>query len=219
MTRPIYLRIKNLLYPLVRKLGGPQIWIRNTKMQNMYEGVFKSFRTGCLKEELQLVQLSATKCSFIAILWVSLMSFATMTLCVASQRVFVVVVVVVVDFVIDSVRKLLNIASYCILTSLHLLNYNEMTWCVIICSLPDIIRAMKWRMRWVRYVARIGEVNKVKVKVQLCLLLTKYHFMKTYLLFNQAQCHKDVLGNGCIAPRILDLGTKYRWMVRFTPRP
>jgi hypothetical protein len=37
-------------------------------------------------------------------------SFATITLCVASQRVFVVVVVVVVVvvyFVIDSVRKLL----------------------------------------------------------------------------------------------------------------
>jgi hypothetical protein len=35
------------------------------------------------------------------------MSFATITLCVASQRVFVVV-----DFVIDSVRKLLDIPSY-----------------------------------------------------------------------------------------------------------
>jgi hypothetical protein len=31
-------------------------------------------------------------------------SFAAVTLCVASQRVFVVVVVVVVDFVIDSVQ-------------------------------------------------------------------------------------------------------------------
>jgi hypothetical protein len=44
-------------------------------------------------------------------------SFAAISLCVASQRVFiiivvVVVVVVVVYFVIDSVRKLLDTPSY-----------------------------------------------------------------------------------------------------------
>jgi hypothetical protein len=41
-------------------------------------------------------------------------SFAAVTLCVASQRVFttVVVVVVVVYFVIDSVRKFLDTLSY-----------------------------------------------------------------------------------------------------------
>jgi hypothetical protein len=41
-------------------------------------------------------------------------SFATITLCVVSQRMFVVVVVVVVvvDFIIESVRKLLDTASY-----------------------------------------------------------------------------------------------------------
>jgi hypothetical protein len=39
-------------------------------------------------------------------------SFAAITLCVASQRVFVVVVVVVVYFFIDSIRKLLDIPSY-----------------------------------------------------------------------------------------------------------
>jgi hypothetical protein len=38
--------------------------------------------------------------------WVSLVSFAAITLCVAYQRAFIVVVVV--DFVIDSVRKLLD---------------------------------------------------------------------------------------------------------------
>jgi hypothetical protein len=53
----------------------------------IYEGVSKSFRTGCLERELQMVQLSATRCSCIAILWVSLVSFATITVCVASQRV------------------------------------------------------------------------------------------------------------------------------------
>jgi hypothetical protein len=48
-----------------------------------------------------MVQLSATRCSCIAILWVSIVSFAAITLCVASQRVFVVVY-----FVINSVWKL-----------------------------------------------------------------------------------------------------------------
>jgi hypothetical protein len=38
-----------------------------------------------------MVQLSATRCSCIAILWVSLVSFAAITLCVGSQRVFIVV--------------------------------------------------------------------------------------------------------------------------------
>jgi hypothetical protein len=56
-----------------------------------YEGVSKSIRTGRLERELQMVQLSATRCSCIAILWVSLMSFAAITLCVAFQRVFVIV--------------------------------------------------------------------------------------------------------------------------------
>jgi hypothetical protein len=38
-----------------------------------------------------MVQLSATGCSCIAILWASLVSFAAITLCVASQQVFIVV--------------------------------------------------------------------------------------------------------------------------------
>jgi hypothetical protein len=56
-----------------------------------YEGVSKSFRTDCLGRELQRVELSATRCSCIAILWVSLVSFAAISLCVTSQRVFIVV--------------------------------------------------------------------------------------------------------------------------------
>jgi hypothetical protein len=55
--------------------------------------------------ELQMLQLSAIRCSYIAILWVSLVSFA---LCVASQRVFIGAVVY---FVIDSVLKLLDTPS------------------------------------------------------------------------------------------------------------
>jgi hypothetical protein len=74
-----------------------------------YEGVWKSFRTGRLERELQTVQLSVTRCSCIAILCVSLVSSASITLYVASQRVFIVVSVY---FVIDSVRKLLDTPSY-----------------------------------------------------------------------------------------------------------
>jgi hypothetical protein len=49
--------------------------------------------------------------------------------------------------------------------------------------------------------------SKVKVKVKLSLCLTKHHAMKTYW------------GSGGIAPRILDLGTRWRWVVSFTPQP
>jgi hypothetical protein len=56
-----------------------------------YYGVFKSFRIGRLEQELQMVKLSATSCSCIAILWVSLVSFAAITLCGGSQGVFIVV--------------------------------------------------------------------------------------------------------------------------------
>jgi hypothetical protein len=54
-----------------------------------------------------MVQLSATRCSFIANLRISLVSFAAITLCVASDRVFIVVY-----FVIISVRKRLDTHSY-----------------------------------------------------------------------------------------------------------
>jgi hypothetical protein len=56
-----------------------------------YEGVSKSFRTGLLEWEPQMVQLSATRCSCIVILWVSLVSFGAIILGVASQRVFIVI--------------------------------------------------------------------------------------------------------------------------------
>jgi hypothetical protein len=62
-----------------------------------------------LERELQMMQLSDIRCNCIAILWVSLVSFAAIALCVTFQRVFTVVCVC---FVIDSVRKLLDIPSY-----------------------------------------------------------------------------------------------------------
>jgi hypothetical protein len=71
------------------------------------KSVSKSFRTGRLERELQVLELSATRCSCIDVLWASLVSFAAITLCVASQRVFIVVY-----FFTDSVRTLLNTPSY-----------------------------------------------------------------------------------------------------------
>jgi hypothetical protein len=55
-----------------------------------------------------MVQLSANRRSCVAILRVSQVSFAAIILCVVSQWVFIVVV----DFVIDSVLKLLDTPSY-----------------------------------------------------------------------------------------------------------
>jgi hypothetical protein len=80
-----------------------------------YEGVSKCFRTGRLERELQTVQFSATRCSYIAILWVSLVSFAAITICVTSQRDFIIIDVVY--FFIDSIRKLLDTPSYNFVTS------------------------------------------------------------------------------------------------------
>jgi hypothetical protein len=57
-----------------------------------------------------MVQPYATRCSCIAILWVRLVSFAAITLCVASRPVFFVVSI---HFVIDSVRKLMDTPSLC----------------------------------------------------------------------------------------------------------
>jgi hypothetical protein len=64
----------------------------------LYEGVSKSFQIGLMEEVLQMLQLSATRCSCIAVLWVGLVSFAAITFCVASQRMFIVVYFVMTQF-------------------------------------------------------------------------------------------------------------------------
>jgi hypothetical protein len=70
-----------------------------------YESVYKSFRTGRLERELQMVQLSATRNRCITILWVSLVSFAAINLCFST--------IACSCFLIDdSVRKLLDTPSY-----------------------------------------------------------------------------------------------------------
>jgi hypothetical protein len=42
--------------------------------------------------------------------------------------------------------------------------------------------------------------------------------VKLSLCFSWAPRHGGVLGSGGITPRILDLGTRWRWVVSFTPR-
>jgi len=83
------------------------IWLSSSEVT--YEGVSKIFRTGRLEWRLQIVQLSATRCSCIAILWVSLIRFAAITLYVTFQR---VIPKVSVYFNIDSVWKILDTPSY-----------------------------------------------------------------------------------------------------------
>jgi hypothetical protein len=48
---------------------------------------------------------------------------------------------------------------------------------------------------------------------------TIYIKVNLSLCFSWAPRHEDVLGSRGIAPRILGLGTRWRWVVSFTPRP
>jgi len=78
--------INSFLRVYVTDYGTPSPKLRTKLQSSAREGVYKSFRTGRPERELQMVQLPATRCSCIAILWVSLVSFAAKTLFVASQR-------------------------------------------------------------------------------------------------------------------------------------
>jgi hypothetical protein len=106
-----------------------------------------------------MVQLSVTRCSCIAILWVGLVSFAAITLCVASEQ---VIPKVSLNFVIDSVRKLLDTLSYLYLTcstenTVHranqLVHHTEdrhvagSTPCFI-CWVPHFRIYSRWKFSW-----------------------------------------------------------------------
>jgi hypothetical protein len=84
-------------------VGCPRLWTKGLEGKDLlkylrvygkilewfletFEGVSISFRTGRLERELQMVQLPVTRCSCIAILWVSLVSFAP--LCCFSTSVY-----------------------------------------------------------------------------------------------------------------------------------
>jgi hypothetical protein len=80
-----------------------------------------------------MVQVSASRYSCIAILWVSLMSFAAITLYVVSQRMFNVVVD---DFVIDWLRKRLDTPSYTWLWQIdhkHEVYYEDSNYTLLSC--------------------------------------------------------------------------------------
>jgi hypothetical protein len=60
---------------------GPDIHFMQTQLKSD-ESISKSFRTGHLEQELQMVQLSASSCSCITNFSVSVVRFAAITLCV-----------------------------------------------------------------------------------------------------------------------------------------
>jgi hypothetical protein len=107
LSSPSSSEVKNLWIctsKLPIRLHGVGLSLPNYEGEQ-YLNVSKSFRTDRLERELQIVRLSATRCSCIAITWVNLVSFAAITLYVASER---VILKVSVYFVIDSFRKLLD---------------------------------------------------------------------------------------------------------------
>jgi hypothetical protein len=63
------------------------------------------------------------------------------------------------------------------------------------------------RSWWRQWPKRPNFVLKGKSKVVPVLFLTEHRFMKAYW------------GSGNIAPRILDLGTRWRWVVSYMSRP
>jgi hypothetical protein len=62
-----------------------------------------------------------------------------------------------------------------------------------------------------------GGKAKLLVKLSPCFTF-KYHDMKTCPVLNWAPGCEVAWGSGGIAPRILNLGTRWRWVVIFTPR-
>jgi hypothetical protein len=75
--------------------------------------------------------------------------------------------------------------------------------------------------RWIRSETSFLTLGAttVKVKVKLSLCLTKNHPLNAYPSLSQWSHHEDILGEWGIAPRILNLGTRWRWVVSLTPRP
>jgi hypothetical protein len=118
-----------------------------------------------------MVKLSAITCSFIAISWVSLVSFAFITLCIASQR---VIPKVSMYFFIDSVRKVLDTPSY----------YGQIYRFVFHCSVPA------------NKMERLGKIVKSKsfqaftamLQVEFFWVVTPYNFVVGYRRFRSLCC-------------------------------
>jgi hypothetical protein len=73
--------------------------------------------------------------------------------------------------------------------------------------------------RWTDWNEMLKHSNSVTIKLNLSLRLTKYHAMKTYAVLNKAPHHEDIWWSGGIAPRILNLGTRWRWVGSLTTPP
>jgi len=63
-----------------------------------------------------------------------------------------------------------------------------------------------------------GRLCSVEVKINLSLCLTKYHAIEIYPVPNGAPCHDDVLRSEGTAPCILNLESRWRWAISFTPQ-
>jgi hypothetical protein len=66
---------------------------------------------------------------------------------------------------------------------------------------------------------RIQNLSRLQSEINWFLCLTKYHAMKLYPVLNQAARHRDIWRNGGITPHLLNHGSRWRWVVSFTPRP
>jgi len=73
------IKAQEQLYPYIYQNLNP--YAGHFQQLERYESVSKSFRTGSLERELQMLQFFATRCSYIAILWVSLLGIAVIALC------------------------------------------------------------------------------------------------------------------------------------------
>jgi hypothetical protein len=70
-----------------------------------------------------------------------------------------------------------------------------------------------WNVFWCTWKIQ----GKAKVKLSLC--LTKYNVMETNLVLDQAPKPWRSMGEWIIAPWIFNLGTRWKWVVSFTPWP
>jgi hypothetical protein len=96
--------------PLIYQVIVPKLFINNVIfISSGIRRCIQKFPDWPPGARTEMVHLSAPRFCCIAILWVSLVSFATLTLYVASQRVFIFVSIY---FLIDSVRKLLDTPLY-----------------------------------------------------------------------------------------------------------
>jgi hypothetical protein len=83
-------------------------------------------------------------------------------------------------------------------------NWNVLPYMSMSLFSPSFRPMAGLKSRWNQLIFIADPVSS-KVKLSLC--LTKHHTLKAYW------------GSGGIAPRILDLGTRWRWVASFTPWP